>query len=76
MIDEKKLDREESWFFIRCMEDELQRHKLAQESAVKMTLLTKDEVTRRFYEYSVTRHKEDIDMILKTINYLKGKWKI
>jgi len=76
MIDEKKLDKHEAWFFIRCMEDELQRHKLAQESASKMIRITISKVTKRFYEYSIIRHKEDMDMIKKTIDYLNRKWKI
>jgi len=76
MIDEKKLDKDEAWFFIRCMEDELQRHKLAQESAGKMVHITTDAVTKRFYEYSVIRHQEDIIMIRRTIYYLNRKWKL
>ena len=76
MIDEKKLDKHEAWYFIRCMEDELQRHKTAQSTASKMVQITTSIVTKRFYEYSITRHKEDMDMIKKTINYLQRKWKI
>ena len=76
MIDEKKLDKHEAWFFIRCMEDELQRHKTAQSTASKMVQITTSIVTKRFYEYSIIRHQEDIIMIRETISYLKGKWKI
>ena len=76
MIDEKKLDKYEAWFFIQCMKDELQRHIVAQESASKMIRITISKVTKRFYEYSITRHKDDIDMIKKTIDYLNRKWKI
>lgn len=76
MIDEKKLGKSETRFFIRCMQDELQRHKLAQNTAVKMIILADDEVTKRFYDYSVTRHQEDINMIRKTISYLQRKWDI
>ena len=75
MIDEKKLDEQEAWSFIQCMEDELHRHRLAQESDNRMLQITMDEVTKRFYEYSIIHHQEEILMITRIIYYLNRKWK-
>jgi len=76
MIDEKLLDKKESIDFIYCLEVEKLRHEVS-----KIDCLTKIEISTSlllltFWFSSYKRHIQDIEMIEKSIDYLKKKWSL
>jgi len=80
MIDEAKLDRDEAKAFIACMFSELKRHIKERDEAkdiAKDFFLSNDRqlaVVKQFYAYGSRRHQDDINMIVKSIKYLRKKY--
>jgi len=80
MIDESKLDKVEARAFIACMWSEMKRHMRERDEAKDIAdnfILSNDKqiaVIKQFYEYGARRHQDDINMIVKSINYLRRKY--
>ena len=77
MIDEKLLDKDESIEFIHCLEVELFRHIISQNNCLSnIQSLKCSFLFLTFWFSSYKRHIQDIEMIEKSINYLKQKWNL
>lgn len=76
MIDEKLLDEDESKEFISCLNIELDRHNISKLECLKKIELSPSVLLLTFWFSSYKRHLQDIEMIKKSIKYLKIKWKL
>jgi len=77
MIDETKLNKRESILFIICLNEELKRYKQAHHSCVWFAYLSKGmSIQEKFWTLGAIRHLNDMEMIKKSINYLKKKWSL
>lgn len=74
MIDEKLLDKDESKEFISCLELEKLRHEVSKLECLRKIELSSSLLFLTFWFSSFKRHIQDIEMIDKSINYLKSKW--
>ena len=76
-IDETKLNKYESLLFLECLKDEKIRHEQAKKYAEWMAYLHLDnKVITQFYTLQAINHLVDLDMIIKTMNYLITKWSL
>ena len=76
MIDETGLSRLESKEFISCLEVEKFRHVNAKNNCLIKFQQSYSFLNLMFWFSSYKRHLQDIEMIDKSIKYLKLKWKI
>jgi hypothetical protein len=77
MIDEKLLDKNESLDFIICLEIEMERHETSKYECIdKMRDTSLSDLEHTFWFSSYKRHVQDIEMIGKSIEYLKKKWEL
>jgi len=74
MIDEKLLDKKESVEFIHCLEIEKIRHVVSKINCLTKIKLSSSILLLTFWFSSYKRHIQDIEMIEKSIKYLKSKW--
>jgi len=76
MIDEKLLDKKESIEFIYCLEIEKIRHEVSLTDCLIQIDLSASFLLLTFWFSSYKRHIQDIELIDKSIRYLKLKWDI
>lgn len=74
MIDEKSLDKNESREFIFCLEIERFRHIISMNDCLTKIQSSFSLLILTFWFSSYKRHIQDIEMIDKSIKYLKLKW--
>ena len=76
MIDEKFLDKKQSKQFIFCLEIERCRHVISINDCIIKIQSSSSFLLLTFWFSSYRRHIQDIEMIDKSIEYLKSKWDI
>lgn len=76
MIDEKSLDKNESIEFIFCLEIEKYRHTISIDDCLIKMQSSFSFLLMTFWFSSYKRHIQDIEMIDKSIKYLKLKWNL
>lgn len=76
MIDEKLLDKKESIDFIYCLDKEKIRHIVSKINCLTEIDISTSFLFLTFWFSSYKRHIQDIEMIDKSIQYLKAKWKL
>lgn len=76
-LDETKLNKYESILFLECFKEEKVRHEQAKKYMVWMAYLHHDsKVISEFWRLGAINHAIDLEMIVKTMDYLIAKWRI
>jgi hypothetical protein len=74
-LDETKLNKLESEYFIEFLNDEIKRHKKAIIDCCSLRFYNKSiGVLKCSYTSSISGHRDDINATQKTVDYLKKKW--